>query len=292
MKVGFIGLGAMGKWMALNLVKAGRELVVYDLRAAAVDELVRAGAEAADSIPGAAAETVLLSLPNAEVVDRVVSELAPALGPGARLIDLGTTDFQTTIDLSRRLADRGIVFADAPVTGAEERARDATLTIMFGGTEELFAEIRPLFEAISSTQVHLGPLGSGQLAKMINNVLYNVSCAALAEVMPMAVKLGLDPEKMTEVVTTGSGRSFAAEYFLPLILRGKFDHGYPMASAYKDMLGMARIGAEKRIPLPVVQAALTTYQSALARGLGDQSKGAMIKVFEELLDVRVRSEKS
>ena len=292
MKVGFIGLGAMGKWMALNLVKAGRKLVVYDLRAAAVDELVRAGAEAAGSVPGAAAETIMLSLPHAEVVKQVVSELAPVLEPGTRLIDLGTTDFQTTIDLSRRLADRGIVFADAPVTGAEERARDATLTVMFGGTEELFTEIRPLFEAISSTQVHLGPLGSGQLAKMINNVLYNVSCAALAEVMPMAVKLGLDPEKMTEVVTTGSGRSFAAEYFLPLILRGEFHHGYPMASAYKDMLGMARIGAEKRIPLPVVQAALTTYQSALARGLGDQSKGAMIKVFEELLDVRVRSERS
>ena len=292
MKVGFIGLGAMGKWMALNLVKAGRELVVYDLRATAVDELVRAGAEAADSIPAAAAETIMLSLPHAEVVEQVVNELTPALKPGTRLIDLGTTDYETTRRLGRRLAEQGVAFVDAPVTGAEERAREATLTVMFGGSDELFAEILPFFKEISSTQVHLGPLGAGQLAKMINNVLYNVSCAALAEVMPMAVKLGLDPDKMTEVVVTGSGRSFAAEYFLPLILAGKFDHGYPMASAYKDMLGMARLGAEKKIPLPVVHSALATYQTALARGLGDQSKGAMIKVFEELLDVRVRSGRS
>ena len=104
----------------------------------------------------------------------------------------------------------------------------------------------------------------------------------------MAVKLGLDPEKVTQVVTTGTGRSFAAEFFLPLALEGRFDQGYPLKEAYKDMVSAAEICANKGIPLPLVHSATTTYQLARADGYGDESKGAMIKVFERILGVKVR----
>jgi len=134
-------------------------------------------------------------------------------------------------------------------------------------------------------------VGSGQLTKLINQLLFNISCAGVAEVLPMAAKLGLDPEKVTEVVTTGTGRSFAAEFFLPLALENRFDQGYPLKHAYKDMISAAEISAHQKIPLPVVQATTATFQMALNQGLGDESKGALIKIFERLLDIEFRKKK-
>jgi 3-hydroxyisobutyrate dehydrogenase-like beta-hydroxyacid dehydrogenase len=123
---------------------------------------------------------------------------------------------------------------------------------------------------------------------LINQLLFNISAAGIAEVMPMAARLGLDPEKVTQVVTTGTGRSFAAEFFLPLALENRFDQGYPLKSAYKDMISAAEISTHEKIPLPMVQAATTTFQMALANGLGSESKGSLIKVFEKLLGVEFR----
>jgi 3-hydroxyisobutyrate dehydrogenase-like beta-hydroxyacid dehydrogenase len=134
----------------------------------------------------------------------------------------------------------------------------------------------------------MGAVGSGQLTKLINQLLFNICCAGIAEVLPMAVKLGLDPEKVTEVVTTGTGRSFAAEFFLPRALENKFDEGYPIKLAYKDMISAAEISANQKIPLPMVQAATTIFQMALAAELGNEGKGTLIKVFERMLDVEFR----
>jgi 3-hydroxyisobutyrate dehydrogenase-like beta-hydroxyacid dehydrogenase len=173
----------------------------------------------------------------------------------------------------------------------EARAREGTLTIMFGGDKEVLEAVRPLLDVIGNKLLHMGGVGSGQLTKLINQLLFNISCAAIAEVLPMAVKLGLDPEKVTGVVTTGTSRSFAAEFFAPLILDNRFDQGYPLEAAYKDMLSAAEISAQKKIPLPLVHAATTTYQMALAQGLGGQDKGAMIKVFERILGIEFRKQK-
>ena len=134
----------------------------------------------------------------------------------------------------------------------------------------------------------MGKVGSGQLTKLINQLLFNISCAGVAEVLPMAAKLGLDPEKVTQVVTTGTGRSFAAEFFVPLTLENRFDQGYPIKHAYKDMISAAEISAHQKIPLPVVQATTATFQMALAEGFGDESKGSLIKVFERMLGVEFR----
>ena len=295
-KVGFIGLGQMGKWMALNVMKAGFDLTVFDVNPSAVQFLATEGAKSAGSPSqlGAQTNTVLLSLPNTDIVEQVIfgeHGLVQGAKPGLIIIDCGTTSYLPTLEFERRLGERNISFVDAPVSGMEARAREGTLTIMFGGDKEVLEEVRPLLDGIGNKLVHMGGVGSGQLTKLINQLLFNISCAAIAEVLPMAVKLGLDPEKVTGVVTTGTGRSFAAEFFAPLILDNRFDQGYPLEAAYKDMLSAAEISAQKKIPLPLVHAATTTYQMALAQGLGGQDKGAMIKVFERILGVEFRKPK-
>jgi 3-hydroxyisobutyrate dehydrogenase-like beta-hydroxyacid dehydrogenase len=135
----------------------------------------------------------------------------------------------------------------------------------------------------------MGAVGSGQLTKLINQLLFNINVAGVAEVLPMAAKLGLDPEKVSRVVNTGTGRSFASEFFTPLILKDIFDRGYPLKHAYKDFISAAEVCAALKIPLPMVQAAMTTFQMALAQGHGEEGKGALIKVFEELLGVEFRN---
>jgi len=208
--------------------------------------------------------------------------------PGLILVDLSTISYIPTLEINRKLKEKGIVFADAPISGMEARAKEGTLTIMFGGDTDVLEQLRPALDAVSNKIVYMGDVGSGQLTKLINQLLFNICCAGVAEVLPMAVKLGLDPEKVTDVVTTGTGRSFAAEFFLPLALENKFDQGYPLKHAYKDMISAAEISSQQKIPLPMVQATTTTFQMALAEGLGDESKGALIKIFERMLDVKFR----
>jgi 3-hydroxyisobutyrate dehydrogenase-like beta-hydroxyacid dehydrogenase len=292
-KIGFIGLGQMGKWMALNLVKAGFEVTVNDLDAEAVAMLSEAGAASAATPAQLAAESewVILSLPNTAIVEAVIfgqDGLAQSARPGTVIVDCGTTGYLPTLEMAQRLAAQDLVLVDAPVSGMEARAKDGELTVMYGGPEGLFSELMPAFEAMGNKVLNMGAVGSGQLTKLINQLLFNISCAAIAEMLPMAAKLGLDPEKVTQVVTSGTGRSFAAEFFAPLALDGDFTQGYPLKHAYKDMISASEISAQKQIPLPMTKAAITTYQMALAEGYGDLGKGAMFKVFERLLGVEFR----
>jgi len=292
-RVGFIGLGQMGKWMALNVMKAGFNLTVFDLLPEAVEFLVDQGAESVASPAKMAGRVdwVLLSLPSTEIVERVIfgeEGLVHGAKPKLVIVDCGTTSYIPTQDIHSRLKEKGLIFTDAPVSGMEARAKEGTLTIMFGGDEAVFNQVNPVLNAMGNRIIYTGAIGSGQLTKLVNQLLFNISAAAIAEVLPMAVKLGLDPEKVTEVITTGTGRSFAAEFFAPLALENRFDQGYPLRDAYKDMISAAEICAYKKIPLPLVHAATTTYQMALAEGYSNESKGAMIKVFERILGVEFR----
>ncbi len=295
-KIGFIGLGTMGKWMALNMMKAGFPLRVYDINPAAVQFLTGQGAVAAQSPADVAAKVdwLFLSLPDTEVVEKAIfgeNGIVQGARPGLALVDLSTIGYIPTLEIDRKLKEKGILFADAPVSGMEARAKEGKITVMFGGDEGLFQTVRPAFDAIGNQIVYMGAVGCGQLTKLINQLLFNISCAGLAEVLPMAVKLGLDPEKVTQVVTTGTGRSFAADFFLPLTLENRFDEGYPVKSAYKDMISAAEISAHKGIPLPVVNATAVTFQMAMAEGFGDLSKGGLIRVFEKLLGTEFRKKK-
>ena len=291
--IGFIGLGVMGQGMALNIHKAGYPLYVFDIDDQAVKVLTNAGAEAVGNMQQLAdrCDWIILSLPNTAIVEAILwgdQGLSEHLSPGQIVIDCGTTHPLATIDFHKRFEDNKICFLDAPVSGMEKRACEGTLTTMVGGLKEVFDVVKPLFESMSSTVVYMGVAGSGQLTKVINNVFLNVACATVAELLPLSVKMGLDPEKIVEVAGSGSGQSFALNIFGPLILERDFSHGYPMESAYKDMSAIVEVINTHHIPIPVTMAALSTYQTALNRGLGKESKGAMVKVWEEVLGVEVK----
>jgi 3-hydroxyisobutyrate dehydrogenase-like beta-hydroxyacid dehydrogenase len=235
---------------------------------------------------------VFLSVPNGKAVQELLAGEAGLLQASKRgqiIVDTSTITYSETLEIARRCADSGVSFMDAPVSGMEKRAIEGTLTVMCGGDREVFEKIKPLLEFIGNKILYMGSLGSGQLTKLINQLLFDINAAALAEVLPMAVKMGLDPDLVGEVVNSGTGRSYASEFFISRMLRGHFTDGYLMKHAYKDLVSGARISADLGIPMPVLAAATATYQTALLRGHGDKDKGGMVRVFEELLGVEYRS---
>ncbi|MFC2039033.1 NAD(P)-dependent oxidoreductase [Chloroflexota bacterium] len=296
-RVGFIGLGGMGKWMAINMEKSGYPLTVYDTRPESVKVLTENGALPVENPAEVAKKTdiIFLSLPDTQAVEEVIfgeNGLINGLSSGSILVDLSTIDYLATVRIEGELKARGVTFIDAPVSGMPARAKAGTLTLMVGGDPDKLEKIRPILDIIGNDIVYMGKSGNGQLTKLVNQLLYNISVAAMAEILPMAVKLGLEPEAVCRVVTAGTGRTFALEFFTPHILKNEFKQEYPLISAYKDMISAAQISSQEKIPLPVFFAAMQTYQMALAEGLGNEDKGAMIKVWEKVLGVEVRRKES
>ena len=217
-KIGFIGLGEMGKWMSLNILKSGYDVSVCDINPDAAKFLTDQGAQSLQYPADLASEVdcILLSLPDTRVVERVIFKengIINGAKKGLVIVDLSTISYIKTIEFERKLKRKEILFADAPVSGMEAGARKGDLTIMFGGDPDLLETVRPLLNAMGKDIVYTGKVGNGQLTKLINQLLFNICCAGIAEVLPMAVKLGLDTEKVTEVVTNGTGRSFCRGFF-------------------------------------------------------------------------------
>ncbi len=293
MTLGFVGLGQMGRPIASNLLKSGAALTVSDRDGRWFEAFRGKGADGTTNLADlAGADVIFLCLPSANVVQAVLTGeggLLPHLNQGQVVVDLSTITYSATVEVGRAMQAKGVAFLDAPVSGMEARAIDGTLTVMCGGAREAFDRVKPLLELIGNMILYMGPTGSGQLTKLVNQLLFDINAAALAEVLPMATKMGLDPDLVGEVVNSGTGRSYASEFFIPRILRGHFGDGYPMAHAYKDLISGAGLSADLCIPMPVLAAATATYQAALLRGHGVQDKGAMVQVFEALLGVQVRS---
>ncbi len=296
MDIAFIGLGQMGKPMALNMLKRDPNLIVAAADTSSYPEFARLGARPVERIVDAAkADMVFLSLPHAEAIHAVLlgeDGLITYLSAGKIVVDTSTINYSATVEIAAALAEKGIHFIDAPVSGMEARAVDGTLTAMCGGSHEVYETVQPFLAAMANNILYMGDVGTGQLTKLINQLLFDINAAALAEVLPMAAKLGLDPERIGTVINSGTGRSYASEFFIPQILKGNFSSGYPMHHAYKDLVSAAELGARQCIPMPVLAAATATYQAALLRGFGKLDKGAMVKVFEELNNVTFRSKTS
>lgn len=290
MKIGFVGLGQMGKPMAINMVKCGDEVLVNDLNTDLFPELQTKGAKTTTNLQDIAqCDVILLSLPDTKVVQAVLlgdKGILSSLRPGQIVADLSTINYTASIEIARALEAKGVEFMDAPVSGMEARAIDGTLTVMCGGKKEVYEKLTPYFKCIGTNIMYMGTHGCGQLTKAINNILFDINIAAFAEMLPMAVKLGLDPEAIGAVVNSSSGKSYASEFFIPRILKRNFGDGYPLEHAYKDLVSGAELGAQLCIPLPVMHAATTTYQMAMLKGLGHKDKGAMICVFEDLLGLK------
>lgn len=293
MNVGFCGLGQMGKHIARNMGQGGDLAIVCALTPEAFPDFEKRGVRTTTDFHDLVqADIIFLSLPNGDVVKSVLLEPGGVLDnpkQGQIVVDTSTIGYTATLEIADRLRQAGIAFLDAPVSGMEARAADATLTIMCGGDHDVFAAMEPYLRRIGDKILYMGKAGSGQLTKLINQLLFDINAAALAEILPLAAKLGLDCDLIGEVVNSGTGRSYASEFFIPRILEGDFTAGYPMKHAYKDLVAAAEMSARLGVPLPVLGSATGTYQTALLQGHGDLDKGAMIRVFEDLLGVHYRS---
>ena len=291
-RIAFIGLGQMGKHMARNLLGPDVSLTVCNRSGTHFEEFRALGAGATTEIAELAGnEFIFLCLPGDAAVSAVLRDkdgLLPRMRKGQIVVDCSTTSVAAAKENAAALAAAGVDFLDAPVSGMEARAKDGTLSVMVGGNAAVLAKAKPYLGRMGNKILHVGGTGCGQLTKLVNQLLLNANLAALAEVLPLAVKLGLDPVKTGEIINNGTGRSHASEVFIPKILENRFCDSYPMRHAYKDMANAAAITAGENIPLPVVQAAALTYRTALLQGYGDEDKSAMIKVYEKLLGVAYR----
>ena len=212
MKIGFIGLGNMGGPMAANLAKAGHEVVGFDMADVAIDgvSMVASGVEAA-----AGAEVVITMLPNGQILRAVADQVIPAMTSGAALVDCSTVDVDSARAVAAQAADSGLLFVDAPVSGGVGGAAGGTLTFMAGGSADAFAKADPLFDVMGQKAVHCGEAGAGQSAKICNNMILGVTMVATCEAFALADKLGLDRQKMFDVVSTSSGYSWTMNAYCP-----------------------------------------------------------------------------
>ena len=293
--VGFIGLGRMGSGMARNLLKAGVPLVVWDVLPQAAQALDAEGAPAAADPAALAerAELIFLCVPTDKEAGEVLfGERGLVYGRSTpAVVDTTTMNHRAARRLGQRAQDVGLAYADCPVSGMPLRAEQGTLTMMFGGSDELFSLSKPYLDVMGEFVVHCGDVGMGQLMKAVNNIVYDVNIAAFCEVLPFAVKAGLRPGQLAEVLTTGNARSFASEHFVPRILERKFDGDFSLRAAYKDIVNIQEAAAPLDASLPLVEAMVSTYRAAIEMGFGDQPKSAMIKVYEERLGQEVRTDR-
>jgi len=283
----------MGGGMALNLLKALGSLRVFDAYPQAMAPLTEAGAIACASAAEVAAncDVVFICVPFAPEVRATMfgeNGIIGAAREGLTIIDTTTLDRIDAIAIAEDARQSGIAYWDCPISGMPFRAHDGTLTVMFGGAKDAFEDAKPYLEMFGEFIVHAGPLGSGQAMKAINNIIYNVNIVALCEVLPLAVAAGLDPDEVARVVTSASARSFASEYFVPRMMERKFDADFAMQDAYKDIVNVQRMAVETKAMLPVVNAMVASYQSAMAAGYGTEPKSAILKVYEKALGVEFR----
>lgn len=286
MKIGFIGLGNMGAPMARNLLAAGHEVSGYDT-AAPMPEGVQAAISAADAAKGA--EVVITMLPNGAILRSVAAEVIPAMTKGAILCDCSTVDVESARAVADQAAKAGVLALDAPVSGGVGGAAAGTLTFMVGGSDEAFARVRPLFEVMGQKAVHCGAAGAGQAAKICNNMILGVTMIATCEAFALADKLGLDRQKMFDVVSTSSGYSWVMNAYCPapgVGPKSPADNGYKPGFAAELMLKDLRLSqqaaASADADTPMGQLAAQLYETFVEKEGGrGMDFSAMLPRFEK-----------
>ena len=283
----------MGCGMAANLTTAGHNLYVYDKSASAMARFTDTNAICCQSLSEIAQTCYLifLCLPSAKEVDDVLfgpNGLVENANAEISIIDTSTLERSEALQFHDQLANKGIQYADCPVSGLPARAREGRLTLMFGGSQILFEQVSPLLELLGKNIVYCGEVGSGQLMKAVNNIIYNINIVALCEILPLGVAAGISIDALEQVVTSASSRSFAGDHFIPRIMAREFEGDFPLAGAYKDILNMQKVATEKQALTPLMNAMISSYQNALADGLGDEPKSAIIKIYEKVLGVEFK----
>lgn len=292
-KIGFIGLGIMGKPMSKNLLKDGYDLVVYDLNEANVQEVVEAGAEAGTSPQDVASKTevIITMLPNSPEVKEVVlgsNGVIEGAKEGSLVIDMSSIAPLVSREVGEKLAAKKIRFLDAPVSGGQPKAIDGTLSIMVGGSEADFKESLPILKSMGSSAVLCGEIGAGNVTKLANQIIVAVNIAAMSEAMVLATKAGVDPEKVYQAIRGGLAGSTVLDAKAPLVLDRKFDPGFRINLHIKDLNNVMETGHGVGVPLPLSAAVMEMMQALKVDGHGDKDHGSLVLFYEKLANILVK----
>ncbi|SEW07818.1 3-hydroxyisobutyrate dehydrogenase [Aliiroseovarius sediminilitoris] len=286
MKIGFIGLGNMGGPMATNLAKAGHDVTGFDMAPVDIDGVTMAasGVEAAKG-----RDVVITMLPNGQILRAVANEIIPAMAKGTAFVDCSTVDVESARDVAKQALDAGLLPVDAPVSGGVGGASGGTLTFMAGGSAEAFAKAEPLFEIMGQKAVHCGDSGAGQAAKICNNMILGITMIGTCEAFALADKLGLDRQKMFDVVSTSSGYSWSMNAYCPAPGVGPqspADNDYKPGFAAELMLKDLRLSQQAAeaadADTPMGQAATALYEQFVENENGrGMDFSAMLPRFEK-----------
>lgn len=290
--IGFIGLGIMGAPMAENLCRAGYQLAVYDLNSAAVERLVAQGATAMSPAElGNHCDVVFTILPNGSIVDSVLfaGGVADAMKAGSLIIDMSSVTPEESKSCAARLADRGIGFLDAPVSGGEPKAIDGTLAFMVGGSDADFQRATPYFQAMGSSWLLVGGSGCGSITKLANQVIVNLTIAAVSEAMVLATKAGADPEKVFHAIRGGLAGSQVLEAKAPMMLARNFVPGGKISINLKDIKNVMASAHAMDVPLPMSAQLLEIMQSLKVNGHLEDDHSGIVQYFEALAGVQVKA---
>ncbi len=286
-KIGFIGMGIMGRPMARNLLRAGHAVTVYNRTASRSRELEAEGARVAGSprdcaIGNDTVITIVTDSPDVEAVIFGPGGAAEGAAKGSVIIDMSTISPGVTRSIHARLKERGVGFLDAPVSGGDIGAQKGTLTIMVGGDEDVFERVKAVFEPMGKRITLMGPSGSGQVTKACNQVLCALNLLGVCEALALAERSGLDLEKMHQVVTGGAANSWALENLGKRIIQGDFNPGFMVRLIQKDLGIVLDAARSLRLPLSGTAICQQYFRSNEAHGEGDLGTQAMYRVVRRL----------
>ncbi len=292
MKVGFIGLGIMGKPMSKNLIKAGYSLVVSDRNADVVAELVAAGAQSATSAKAIAeqSDVIITMLPNSPHVKEVAlgeGGIVEGAKPGTVLIDMSSIAPLASREISEGLKAKGIEMLDAPVSGGEPKAIDGTLSVMVGGDKALFDKYYDLLKAMAGSVVHTGDIGAGNVTKLANQVIVALNIAAMSEALSLATKAGVNPELVFEAIRGGLAGSTVLEAKAPMVLNRNFKPGFRIDLHIKDLSNALDTSHGVGAQLPLTAAVMEMMQALRADGHGNDDHSAIACYYEKLAKVEI-----
>ena len=292
-KIGFIGLGIMGKPMAQNLIKAGYSLVVYDIVKPAVDELASAGAETAKSPAELASkvETIITMLPNGPEVKEVVSGkngILEGAKPGSTIIDMSSIAPGVSQEMARLCKKNNVRFIDAPVSGGEPKAIDGTLAIMVGCDKADFEPQVPLLKTMGASVVRTGEVGSGNVTKLANQIVVALNIAAISEAYVLATKAGVDPALVFDAIKGGLAGSTVMNVKSPMMLDRNFKPGFKIKLHIKDLANAIETGHQVGVPLPLTSTVMEMMQALKVEGKEENDHSALLNYFEKLANTEVK----
>jgi 2-hydroxy-3-oxopropionate reductase len=293
MKIGFIGLGIMGKPMGQNILKAGFQLVVCSRNAASVAELTAAGAASAATPRELAAQVdvVITMLPNSPEVKSVLlgaNGVIEGARPGCIVADMSSIAPLASREIAAVLAEKGIEMLDAPVSGGQPKAISGTLSVMVGGKQEIFDRCVPVFKSMAASVVRVGGIGAGNIAKLANQVVVALNIAAVSEALVLAAKAGADPDLVYQAIRGGLAGSTVMDAKVPLMLDRKFNPGFRINLHIKDLANALDTSHEVGAPLPLTASVMEILQTLKHDDHGNSDHGAIVRYFEKLAKIELK----